>query len=557
MKDLSSEIKAHALKNAIEFGKADASRILPKLFQHGLEKKDIGKIMPEVQRIIKELNALSKAEQEKMFAQSKDIIPEHVEKERVLPELPEATDSMVFRLAPYPSGALHIGNAKTYLLNALYAKKYKAKLLLVMDDTIGSEEKQIAPEAYDLIEEGFQWLDVNYQKPVIYKSDRLELYYEYAEKLIKKDSAYVCKCSVEILRKNRKQGKDCACRARSIKDNQKEWKNLFTAEQGTTVLRIKTSMQHPNPAFLDRVLFKISDRKHPRIGTKYRVWPTLEMSWAIDDHELGITHIFRGNDLMIETDMEKFIWDIFGWKHPEAIHTGMIKIEGVDGKLSKSKAQKEVQSGEFTGWEDPRTWSMQSLRRRGIKAEAIREFVEEIGLNKQDIIVPIDSLYAHNRKMIDNIANRYSFVNNQVRLKINGAPEIKKVEVPIHPDREEKREIKAGKEIFISKDDFDNLKGQEIRLLHLYNIKLGRKAIKNIVKSDFTSEEVKQVPKINWVSVGVKTNVLKPDGTWIEGIADEGIRDLKQGTMIQFERFGFCRFHCVKKNNYEFWFAHK
>src|SRR3989344_5480072 len=274
-------------------------------------------------------------------------------------------------------------------------------------------------------------------------------------------------------------------------------------------------MQHPNPAFRDRVLFKISDNEHPRVGNKYRVWPSLEMSWTVDDHLLGITHILRGNDLMIETDMEKFIWDIFGWKHPEAIHTGMIKIEGVDGKLSKSKAQKEVQSGEFTGWEDPRTWSMQSLRRRGIKAEAIREFVEEIGLNKQDIIVPID------------------------------------------PDREEKREIKAGKEIFISKDDFDNLKGQEIRLLHLYNIKLGRKAIKNIVKSDFTSEEVKQVPKINWVSVGVKTNVLKPDGTWIEGIADEGIRDLKQGTMIQFERFGFCRFHCVKKNNYEFWFAHK
>ena len=89
MKDLSSEIKAHALKNAIEFGKADASRILPKLFQHGLEKKDIGKIMPEVQRIIKELNALSKTEQEKIFTQLKDIIPEHVEKERTLPELPE------------------------------------------------------------------------------------------------------------------------------------------------------------------------------------------------------------------------------------------------------------------------------------------------------------------------------------------------------------------------------------------------------------------------------------------------------------------------------------
>ena len=557
MKSLTKEIRAYALKNAIEFGKAEAGRILPKLFQHGLDRKEIKSIMPEIESIVSEVNKLGKEEKKRDYENLKEYVKEKADEEKGLPELPNASDKMVFRLAPYPSGALHLGNTKTYLLNALYAEKYKAKTLLIMDDTIGSEEKRIVPDAYGLIEEAFKWLGVKYEKPVIYKSDRVEIYYNYAEELIEKDKAYVCKCIQEVLRKNREEGKDCKCRKRSISENKKLWKEMFKMKQGEAVLRIKTSMQDPNPAFRDRVLFKISDNEHPRVGNKYRVWPSLEMSWTVDDHLLGITHILRGNDLMIETDMEKFIWDIFGWKHPEAIHTGMIKIEGVDGKLSKSKAQKEVQSGEFTGWEDPRTWSMQSLRRRGIKAEAIREFVEEIGLNKQDIIVPIDSLYAHNRKMIDNIANRYSFVNNPVRLKINGAPEIKKVEVPIHPDREEKREIKAGKEIFISKDDFDNLKGQEIRLLHLYNIKLGRKAIKNIVKSDFTSEEVKQVPKINWVSVGVKTNVLKPDGTWIEGIADEGIRDLKQGTMIQFERFGFCRFHCVKKNNYEFWFAHK
>jgi len=556
MKDLSSEIKAHALKNAIEFGKADAARILPKLFQHGLEKKDIGKIMPEVQHIVKELNALSKEEKEKMFTQLKDIIPEHVEKERVLPELSEATSSMVFRLAPYPSGALHIGNAKTYLLNALYAEKYKAKLLLVMDDTIGSEEKQIAPEAYDLIEEGFQWLDVNYQKPVIYKSDRLELYYEYAEKLIKKDSAYVCKCSVEILRKNRKQGKDCACRARSIKDNQKEWKNLFTAEQGTTVLRIKTSMQHPNPAFRDRVLFKISDRKHPRIGTKYRVWPTLEMSWAIDDHELGITHIFRGNDLMIETDMEKFIWDIFGWKHPVTMHAGLAKIEGIEGaKLSKSKAQKEVKSGEFTGWDDPRTWSMQSLKRRGIKPEAVRQFVHDIGLNKQDITIPIDTLYALNRQQIDADTERYVFIDNPVKISVKKSPATIKVEVPIHPDKPNVTHtvrVTPGV-IFISKKDAQDFKGKEVRLLHLYNMQLSEKG----TSAEFTSVENKQIPKITWTSFGTDARVLIPDGTWVSGLADETIISLKEGEVIQFERFGFVRFDKTNNGCYEFWFAHR
>ncbi len=556
MKDLSSEIKAHTLKNAIEFGKADASRILPKLFQHGLEKKDIIKIMPEVQCIVRELNALSKAEQEKMFAQLKDIIPEHIEKERVLPELPEANNSMLFRLAPYPSGALHIGNAKTYLLNALYAEKYKAKLLLVMDDTIGSEEKQIAPEAYELIEDGFQWLGVNYQKPVIYKSERLELYYEYAEKLIKKDAAYICKCPAVILRKNREQGKDCTCRARSIRDNQKEWKNIFTAEQGKAVLRIKTSMQHPNPAFRDRVLFKISDRKHSRVGTKYRVWPTLEMSWAIDDHELGITHIIRGNDLMIETDMEKFIWNIFGWKHPVTIHAGLARIEGIEGaKLSKSKAQQEVKSGEFIGWDDPRTWSMQSLKRRGIKPDAVKQFVHDIGLNKQDITIPIDTLYALNRQQIDADTERYVFIDNPVKISVKKSPEIIEVEVPLHPDKPDiihTVRVTPGV-VFISKKDAQEFKGKEVRLLHLYNIQLSEKG----TNAEFTSVENKQIPKLTWTSFGTSARVLMPDGVWVTGIADETIASLKEGNVIQFERFGFCRFDKINKGFYEFWFAHR
>ena len=309
-------------------------------------------------------------------------------------------------------------------------------------------------------------------------------------------------------------------------------------------------MNHPNPAFRDRVLFKISERKHPLVGNKYRIWPTLEMSWAIDDHLLGITHIIRGNDLMIETDMEKYIWDIFGWKHPETIHAGLVRIEGIENKISKSKAQKEVKSGEFIGWDDPRTWSIQSLRRRGIGVKAIRQFVEEIGLNKQDISIPIDVLYSINRKIIDQTANRYSFVKNPVELKVLKKPDTKKIEVPIHPDRAETREIKIGR-IFISDDDFKKFKNKEIRLLHLYNVLLGKKI-------EFTSEENKEIPKINWVSDEVKTRIFMPDGKWVEGLAEREIENLEDGDIIQFERFGFCRFDRVGKDaSYEFWFAHK
>lgn len=556
MKDFSNEIRAYALKNAIEFGKADAGRILPKLFQHGLDKKDIKKIMPEVQRIVKEVNGLSGSVREKEFEKLRAIVKEHEEKERMLPELPEVSNVMVFRLAPYPSGALHIGNAKTYLLNALYAEKYRAKTLLVMDDTIGSEEKHLIPEAYALIEDGFKWLSVKYQMPIIYKSNRLELYYSYAEQLIKKDKAYICSCVAEVLRKNREEGKDCVCRSHSLKENQSAWKKMFSASQGSTVLRLKTSMQHPNPAFRDRVLFKISDREHPRIGNKTRVWPTLEMSWAIDDHELGITHILRGNDLTIETDMEKFIWDIFGWKHPVTIHTGLVRIEGIEGaKLSKSKAQQEVASGEFTGWDDPRTWSLQSLRRRGIKPEAIRQFIHDIGLNKQDITIPIDTLYALNRQMIDATTERNYFVSEPTSIEIKGAPLVKEISVPVHPDAPEvTRKISVeSKRIAISGKDYQENLGKEVRLLHLYNIQLPKKG----TVATFTSQENKPLQKLQWVSEGVSARIRMPDGLWVEGLVEKNIEHLAIGDVVQFERFGFVRLDAKTKKGYEFWFTHR
>jgi len=551
MGKFANEIKAYALKNAIEFGKVDAGRILPKLFQHGLEKNEVKSVMPEIVEIVGDVNRISKTEREKLFGDFKKFIKEKEEKERGLPELPNAVEGkVVLRLAPYPSGAMHIGNARTYMLNAMYAEKYKGKLLLVMDDTIGSAEKQIAEESYQLIEDAFAWLGVTHYGDIIYKSDRLEIYYEYAEKLIQKDKAYVCHCVQEQLRNNRVNGMACGCRMLPKNIQMLRWKEMFKMKEGHATLRIKTDMLHPNPAFRDRVLFKISDRAHPRVGNKYRVWPTLEMNWAIDDHLLGVTHIVRGNDLMIESDMEKYIWDIFGWKYPELMHVGLVQFEGI--KLSKSKSQQEVISGAYVGWHDPRTWSLQSLGFRGIKPEAIIEFIKEVGFSKQDITVPIDNLYAINRKMIDNESNRYSFIVNPMKLSLKGVPDWKTISVPLHPDRKEAREISVG-DIYISKVDYEKYKQQEIRLIHLCNV--------NLKVGQVTSVENKNINKITWVSKYVLAKVFMPDGEWINGFADEGIESLEVGQVIQFERFGFVRLDAIKeeegKKIYEFWFAHK
>lgn len=551
-KDFSNEIKGYALKNAIDYGKAETGKILPKLFQHGLTKEQIPDIIKQIQEAVEDANNLSSQGRIASFEKYSKYIKLHEEKKRSLAPLPNPSKKMVFRLAPYPSGALHIGNAKTYLLNAIYGEHYKAKILFVMDDTIGSDEKYLIPDGYNLIKESFEMLGIKYKKPIIYKSDRLKLYYKYALELIKKGNAYVCHCSQEEMKLNRAEGISCSCREFPPDIQILRWKDMFNLNKGDATLRIKTDMLHPNPAFRDRVLFKISDREHPRVGKKYKVWPSLEMSWAIDDHELGITHIIRGNDLMIETEMEKFIWDIFKWKHPETIHAGLIKIVGMGAKISKSKAQKEVSSGEFFGWEDPRTWSIQSLIRRGITRQAIREFVEEIGLNKQDITVPIDVLYSLNRKIIDTKANRYFFVEEPVELIFQEKLPVTEVSAPIHPDKPDKlRKIKLSK-IFISKWDFERYKGEEVRLLHLFNIKFDSSG-----NAKITSLENKNIQKIQWVSSSTPAKILMPDGSWISGITEEAVNKLKTNETIQFERFGFVRFDAKKKGNYEFWFAHK
>jgi len=556
--NLDSLIEKFVLANAFQYnGKAQQGSVIGKLISEDPKiKSRLKELAPKIARVISEINKLTIKQQEEKLLK---IYPEFFEKktkteeEKELPDLQNAkTGKVVMRLAPFPSGALHIGNAKTYGLNALYAEKYKGKLLFVMDDTIGSEAKAITPESYDLIPDGFKWLGIKWDGPILYKSNRLEIYYKYAKEIIQKGSAYICECPADILRDNRAKGLECKHRKQSAKENLELWEKMLAGKykEGTAILRLKTNMKNPNPAFRDRVLFRISERKHPKVGMKYKVWPMLEFSWAIDDHLLNITHVFRGKELMMESEMCKFIWNIFKWPSPVLMHTGLMQIEGV--KLSKSKAQQEVKSGEFTGWDDPRTWSLQSLRRRGFQPHAIMDLIRSIGPNLTDITVPIENLYAFNRKLIDPIAHRYSFIPNPVEIEIRNAPKVGEIEVKMHPSNDkEMKKVKVGDKFYISKNDFANLKSKEIRLMHLYNIKLNNKA-------DFTSVENKDIPRITWVPTGfsVKTEVLMPDGKIETGFAEKNAEKLKIGDIIQFERFGFVRLDKKEKGKLLFVYAH-
>jgi len=555
---LEKSIEKYALLNALKYnGKANPGAVIGSVIKENPKAKvNIKEISKKIQEIIKKINSMSLDEQKE--ALSKFDIKEKKKEKKGLPEL-KIKGKPVFRIAPYPSGPLHIGNAKQLVINDEYAKKYNGKLILVYDDTIGSEEKNITKEAYKLIIEGTRYLKCEIDN-VMYKSNRLEIYYEFALKLIKKGEAYVCSCSAEKLRENRKKGIECECRKNSVEKNIEEWKNMLTKyKAGKAILRIKTDMKHKNPAFRDRVLFRISNREHPRTKNKYRVWPLLEFSWAIDDHELGITNIIRGKDLMMESEMERYIWNIFNWKAPDIIHTGLVQIKGI--KISKSKSKKEVLEGIYIGWDDPRTWSLQSLERRGIKAEAVRRFCLESGLNANEVTLPIDALYSENRKLIEADANRYFFIEEPVKIKIENAPS-QKVSLLLHPDypNRGKRGFETNENFYISKEDFGKLKNNKLyRFMDCLNfVKKGSRLIYDSKEYEKYKEKGDKI--MHFLSVSkdlVEVEIIDVSGDIIKGLGEPGIRKLKVNEMVQLERRGYFRYDGKKNNKYIFWFTHK
>ncbi|PJE81470.1 hypothetical protein COU58_02380 [Candidatus Pacearchaeota archaeon CG10_big_fil_rev_8_21_14_0_10_32_42] len=385
IKNLDKKIRGYALKNAIHYGgKANPGSVISALFNDGLEKKDAKLVMPKIQDAINEISKLSLSEQKKEYEKLKEILSERESREG-LPELPDMKGDVIMRFRPAPSGPLHIGNMiGAGLPTYLYIKKYSGKFYVIVDDT---DPEKTLPESYENIERDCDWM---FQKTPTYisSSDRMDLYYEYAVKLIEKKKAYVCECSSEKFKELAMKKINCPCRKKSVEENVKDWNKMLSKEgfkEGESVLRFKSNMKDPNPAYRDFPLARINLTLHPKQRNKYRVWPLMNLVVAVDDMELKMTHIIRGKDHKDNAERQKMIFKVFKKKFPWTFFMGRIKFK--DLVLSKRKLTEGIKSGEFSGEDDPKLATVISLKKRGYKPEAFYRFIEERGLTEVDKII--------------------------------------------------------------------------------------------------------------------------------------------------------------------------
>ncbi len=557
VKTLKDKIFAYALENAIAHeGKTRIDVVLSKLFQEGLRKEDIKKVLPAIKKIVDYANRLSKEKQEKEFEKLQGIIKKKVRKEEFA-GLPKAKKGAVMlRFEPSPTGPLHIGHALTLLLNYIYKLLYNGKLILRFADT---NPGQIDKKAYEMITEDAKWLTNNGIDSIIYQSDRLKIYYDYAVRIMKKGEAYVCTCKPEYFRQLVNASKPCPCRNLQLEEQLKRWKKMFSDyKEGQAVLRIKTDLKAKNPAVREWPAFRICKARHPR-NIKQRVWPLMNFAVAIDDAKQSITHVIRGKDHVVNTERQLYIYHYLNFREPVFIHIGRINFKGI--KLSTRKTADAIKNKQYSGWDDIRLPFIQAFRKRGLQAEALKKFTENTGLSKVDKTVDYDEfmlmIYAFNKPFIES-SNRYFFVREPVKITIENAPKLK-ASIPLHPQDPKRgsRKFETGQQFYITKGDLKEIKSNKIcRLINLLNFsKKGNKFVFHSIehKPDLKAKLIHWLPcQENFV----KAKVLMLDGGYVKGLAEAGIAKLKEGVIVQFERFGFCKL--IKKNKeYEFWFTQK
>jgi glutamyl-tRNA synthetase len=388
LKELEKKARVYALKNAISYkGKSAQGAVVSALFNEGLKKQDMKKYSKKISEIINDVNSMSLEEQKKEFEKVSKLVSKRKEREG-LQELPNVPKSgVIMRIAPSASGALHVMHGINASFSYNYVLRYGGKMIVRIEDT---NPENTYPKADKLITKDAEWL-FKKKAHIFVQSDRMELYYKYAKKLVKAGHAYVCTCPAEKFREHVKKQKDCPCRKLTSKENLERWDDMLSDEgfkPGEAVLRFKTpgeGMKNKNPAMRDFPLARVNLTTHPRQKNKYRVWPLMNLAVSVDDIEMKMTHIIRGKDHMDNAKRQEMVFSALGKKYPWTAYLGRYHFK--DMVLSTTKFRQGIESGKYKGWDDPKLPTIASLKKQGYKPEAFWKMAEHIGLSQVDKVI--------------------------------------------------------------------------------------------------------------------------------------------------------------------------
>jgi glutamyl-tRNA synthetase len=482
--------------------------------------------------------------------------PESTERSHTLPELPAVDGPVRMRAAPNPNGPWHIGHARMPAVIGAYRERHDGHFILRFDDTDpGTKRPDLG--AYPAIEEDLAYLGITPDE-VVRASDRMDTYYSYAKQVIDAGGAYVCECSAETFSAKKNDGVACPHREQSIDETHERFEAMIEGERGAgeAVLRIRTDIEHKNPALRDFVAFRIIDRPHPRPeAADYRCWPMLDFQSAIDDELLAVSHIIRGIDLQDSARRQRFIYEYLDWQYPEVLHWGHVNVDAYDLPLSTSAIAAAIEAGELDGWDDPRAPTLKSLRRRGITGEAVVETMVELGMSTSNVDLAMSSIYAANRTRVDPTAPRAFFVRDPVPFGVSGLPE--HVAVDRHPDDPTMgtRSISPTAVVVIEPDDVPAT-GERVWLKGAGCV---RREDDRLMGTDAPIDVVRSgaVDVVHWAPAdGQPVHMQTPTGS-VSGVGAPSVASIPEDTVVQFERVGFARIDTQREDRTVAYFAHR
>ncbi len=455
-------------------------------------------------------------------------------------------DHVQTRFPPEPNGYLHIGHAKSILLNYGLAQKYHGKFNMRFDDTNPTKEKV---EFVESIKKDIEWLGADWEDRLFFASDYFEQMYEAAVKLIKKGKAYVCDLTPEEIREYRgtltEPGKESPYRNRTVEENLQLFEDMKNGKyaDGEKVLRAKIDMASPNINMRDPIIYRVAHMTHHRTGDTWCIYPMYDFAHPIEDAIENITHSICTLEFEDHRPLYDWVVNELEYENPPR-QVEFAKLYLTNVVTGKRYIKKLVEDGIVDGWDDPRLVSIAALRRRGFTPESIKMFVELCGVSKSNSSVDYAMLEYCIREDLKSKTKRVMAVLDPIKLVIDNYPEdqVEYFEMVNNPENEEMgtRKVAFSKELYIEREDFMEeppkkyfrlFPGNEVRLMNAYFVKCvdyekdenGNVTVVHCTYdpetrsgNGFTGRKVKGT--IHWVS---QKNCVEVEARLFENIVDE------------------------------------